>query len=62
MRYDLTYKEIINGRMVAKNARIKAESDTEAIEQAKQLLAGREVTDISIWRKGDFVVLGRESL
>jgi hypothetical protein len=62
VRYILTYTEDING-MIAKNENyITAASDTEATEQVKALLKDRDATDITLWRRGDFVILGREGI
>ena len=43
-------------------SRFNAQSDTEAVKYVKTLLDGKEATDITLWRRGDFVILGRESI
>lgn len=62
MRYILTYNETKNETSFARDTRLTAGSDTEAIEYTKNLLKGKEATDITLWRRGDFVILGRESV
>ncbi len=62
MRYILTYTETKNGITSMGNNRFNAQSDTEAGEYVRNLLDGRDVTDITLWRRGDFVMLGRESI
>lgn len=62
MRYILTYTETKNGAVSAGKNLFNAPSDSEATEYAKNLLKSRNVTDITLWRRGDFVILGRESI
>lgn len=62
MRYILTYTETKNGAVSAGKNLFNASSDSEATEYAKNLLKSRNVTDITLWRRGDFVILGRESI
>ena len=62
MRYILTYTETKNGITSMGNSRFSAQSDTEAGEYVRNLLDGKDVTDITLWRRGDFVILGRESI
>ena len=62
MRYILTYTETKNGITSMGNSRFNAQSDIEASEYVKTLLDGKDVTDITLWRRGDFVMLGRESI
>jgi predicted lipid carrier protein YhbT len=62
VRYILTYTETKNGITSMGNSRFSAQSDTEAGEYIRNLLDGRDVTDITLWRRGDFVMLGRESI
>ncbi len=62
MRYILTYTETKNGITSMGSSRFNAQSDTEAGEYVRNLLDGKDVTDITLWRRGDFVMLGRESI
>lgn len=62
MRYILTYTETKNGITSMGNSRFNAQSDIEASEYVKTLLDGKDVTDITLWRRGEFVILGRESI
>jgi hypothetical protein len=62
MKYILTYTETKNGITSMGNSRFNAQSDIEASEYVKTLLDGKDVTDITLWRRGDFVMLGRESI
>ncbi len=62
MRYILTYTETKNGIISMGGSRFNAQSDTEAVKYVKTLLDGKEATDITLWRRGDFVILGRESI
>ena len=62
MRYILTYTETKNGTTGMGNNRFSAQSDTEAAEYVKNLLKDKDVTDITLWRRGEFVILGRESI
>ena len=62
MRYILTYTETKNGITSMGSSRFNAQSDTEAGEYVKTLLDGKDVTDIKLWRRGEFVILGRESI
>jgi hypothetical protein len=62
VRYILTYTETKNGITSMGNSRFNAQSDIEASEYVKTLLDGKDVTDITLWRRGDFVMLGRESI
>ena len=62
MRYILTYTETKNGITSMGNSRFNAQSDIEASEYVKTFLDGKDVTDITLWRRGDFVILGRESI
>lgn len=62
MRYILTYSEIKNEMSTAKDNHFNAVTDTEAIDYVRQLLSGKEATDITLWRRGDFVILGREGI
>ena len=62
MRYILTYTETKNGITSMGNSRFSAQSDIEASEYVKNLLKDKDVTDITLWRRGDFVILGRESI
>jgi hypothetical protein len=62
VRYILTYTETKNGITSMGNSRFNAQSDIEAGECVKNLLKDKDVTDITLWRRGDFVILGRESI
>jgi hypothetical protein len=62
VRYILTYSEIVNETSFARGVHLSEPSDASAIERAKQLLRGKEVKDITLYRRGDFVMLGRESV
>jgi hypothetical protein len=62
VKYILTYTETKNGITSMGNSRFSAQSDIEAGEYVRNLLGGRDVTDITLWRRGDFVMLGRESI
>lgn len=62
MRYILTYSEIVDDTSFARDKHFTASSDSEAEEQVKELLDGKETKDITLWRRGDFVILGRESV
>ena len=62
MKYILTYTETKNGITGMGNSRFNAQSDTEAAEYVKNLLKDKDVTDITLWRRGEFVILGRESI
>lgn len=62
MRYILTYSEIKNEMSTANDNHFSAKSDTEAINYVERLLKDRDTTDITLWRRGDFVILGRESI
>jgi L-lactate utilization protein LutB len=62
VRYILTYTETKNGITSMGNSRFNAQSDIEAAEYVKNLLKDKDVTDITLWRRGDFVILGRESI
>lgn len=62
MRYILTYTETKNGITSMGSSRFNAQSDAEAGEYVRNLLDGKEATDITLWRRGEFVILGRESI
>ena len=62
MRYILTYTETKNRITSMGNNRFNAQSDTEAAEYVKNLLKDKDVTDITLWRRGEFVMLGRENI
>ena len=62
MRYILTYTETKNRITSMGNNRFNAQSDTEAAECVKNLLKDKDVTDITLWRRGEFVMLGRENI
>lgn len=60
MRYLLTYNETAKEMKSAQSACLFANSDTEAAEQTKGILQNKEVNNVTLWRRGDFVILGRE--
>lgn len=62
MRYILTYTETNKGTTGQGNRYITAYTDTEAIRKTEELLKDKDVTDITLWRRGEFVMLGRESI
>ncbi len=62
MRYLLTYTETVNDCVYKKDLKFRADSDAFAIQHVKEVLTGRDVTDITLWRWGDFVILGREAV
>jgi hypothetical protein len=62
VRYILTYTETNKGTTGQGNRYITANTDTEAIKKVEALLKDKDVTDITLWRRGDFVILGRESI
>ena len=58
MRYILTYTETKNGITSMGGSRFNAQSDTEAVKYVKTLLDGKDVTDITLWRRGRFCNTG----